>query len=78
LFFINKYSETILESIESPRNSNLSLFFLLLKDLCVKASAIGPFVFIENPSFFSILEILFFFKSKTLNMCSRSFILKTF
>ena len=68
----------MLESIESPRNSSLSLFCLLLKDLCVKASAIGPFDFIEKPRRFSIVEVLFFSKLKTLNMCSSSFILKTF
>ena len=68
----------MLESIESPRNSSLSLLCLLLKDLCVKASAIGPFIFIENPRVFSILEVLFFLKLKTLNMLSSSLILKTF
>tara|TARA_B000000475_G_scaffold18321_1_gene14988 strand:+ start:244 stop:480 length:237 start_codon:yes stop_codon:yes gene_type:complete len=78
LFFINKYSETMLESIESPRNSNLSLFFPLLKDLCVKASNIGPFAFVEKPRCFSIVVVFFCLKLKALSMCSSSFILKTF
>ena len=58
----------MLESIESPRNSNLSLFCLLLKDLCVKASVIGPFDFIEKPSCFSIAEVFFSLELKILNM----------
>ena len=66
------------ESIESPKNSNLSLLCLLLKDLCVKASAIGPFAFIEKPKYFSIVVALFFLQLKALNMYSSCFILKTF
>ena len=67
----------MLESIESPKNSSLSLFSLLLKDLCIKDSIIGPFAFIEKPRCFSIVELLFFLKLKTLNMYSSCFILKT-
>ena len=50
----------------------------LLKGINNGRKVIGPFALIEKPRCFSIVEVLFFLKLKTLSMFSNSFILKTF